>query len=124
MISWKVNKLISTTIDDLQRVIIGCEYECSYKTDSVFRRNIGKLNFEHSHLDGENFISYHEVTHEDVIGWIKSQLNPLDLEEIESIQDDGTNVTEEDLTDSDTDWPYMWNGDPRQYDEWGNEIPV
>lgn len=122
MITWKVNKLISTTISDLQRVIIGCEYECSYKTDSVFRRNVGVMKFEHSHLTSENFTVYDEVTHEEVIGWVKSQFDPIELELIESIQDGGEEITETDLTDSNTDWPYMWDGDPRQYDEWGNEI--
>lgn len=122
MITWKITKLTPNTIPPLDRVVIECEWQCTYKTDSVFRTCHGKLQLPHNHLTGESIISYDLLEEATVLGWVKSILGQETVDAIEDMQNGGLDVEEVDLTDSNTDWPYMWDGDPRQYDEWGNEI--
>lgn len=124
MISWKINKLTTTTIDNLYKVIIGCEWECVYKTESIFRRSNGIIKFEHSHLTSENYKHFDFITQQNVIDWVKAGLGQMTVDAIEEIQNGGDNVTEEDHTDPDTVWPAYWEGVPAdpQYDEWGNLV--
>lgn len=124
MITWKITKLTPNTIPPLDRVVIECEWQCTYKTDSVFRICHGNIKLPHNHLAEESMIAFDLLEETTVLGWVKSILGQETVDAIEDMQNGGLDVEEVDLTDSNTVWPAYWEGAPAdpQYDEWGNLV--
>jgi len=75
--TWKITALSKTSGNGLEDVIIGTRWECkgTDTSDNVAGTFVGATPFKLSSVDPENFVSYSNLTEEQVLGWIKDYVS-------------------------------------------------
>ena len=109
MISWKINKIETSSHESMSNVLMWCEWECTYKTESVYRRSYGRLRLCHESIAPESFIEYDQLQESIVIEWVKQHLGQYQVDEIiDSNTNTGMESVEEDWKDNTIVWPANW----------------
>ena len=76
-------QIFDTTYQTADGLIIAVNYGCTVQLENYIDRTIGYLELT-GDSSVEGFIPYSELTHENVLGWIKSSLGEEEVTTIES----------------------------------------
>ena len=79
--TWSITQLSATHTEDYSDVVTGANWEV-FGTDGT--NTTSSIGFTPFALPEKTFVSYSDLTEEQVIGWVKAHLSELRLNEVEN----------------------------------------
>lgn len=103
-LTWKINKLTTSTQGSLSNVVTKAEAQCIFTSGSICRSSYAMVKLRTSHLEeeGQEFTEFDDLTEDQVIDWVKTNLGQLAVEELEGVQEGGEEASYVDERDTST----------------------